>query len=460
MKSLFRPTLVRRVVLVLFSAFPVIWLVLLFKQYLEIRLSEDHHDPALAQFGVQVADILSAFEEPAETRAVAVAIDQSAARMRQRNHARRVVLLQVWDRRDRRLVFSSPGAVNQVLRGDPTRQVKQLLQGETYDVFEADTPYWTILVAQTSVNSQWLAVALIHDMTPNMLTALFILLLPTWLAVSQGLRPLRRLSERIAARGPEDLAPIGIDPQHAELKPLVAALDGLLAQLRNKIESEQAFVGNAAHELRTPLAVINAQAHVLAHAANQRERAEAEQRLDAAIARASHLIHQLLVLVRTEMEQRPKPEAQDLAQLVRQELGHFVPAAMTRSIEISLEAPDKLVLPLEVHPFQSVLQNLIDNAIRYGRDGGRIVVELHCGESAVTLSVADDGPGIADNAHSLVFDRFYRGAGHDVPGTGLGLTIVKQAAARMGGKVGIAQGLDGRGCCFTVDIPATSSSGP
>ena len=75
------------------------------------------------------------------------------------------------------------------------------------------------------------------------------------------------------------------------------------------------------------------------------------------------------------------------------------------------------------------------------------MVKLHFGEGAVTLSVADDGPGIADNAHSLVFDRFYRGAGHEMPGTGLGLTIVKQAAARMGGKVEITQGLDGRGCC-------------
>src|SRR6202023_3451732 len=113
-------------------------------------------------------------------------------------------------------------------------------------------------------------------------------LLPVWLAVLQGLRPLRRLSEKIAAREPEDISPVGIDPRHAELKPLIRSLDDLLAKLRHKIESERVFVANAAHELRTPLAVITAQAHVLAKATTAEERSDAEQRLEAAVNRASH----------------------------------------------------------------------------------------------------------------------------------------------------------------------------
>jgi two-component system sensor histidine kinase QseC len=147
----------------------------------------------------------------------------------------------------------------------------------------------------------------------------------------------------------------------------------------------------------------------------------------------------------------------DLAQLVRKEIADFVPAALARNIEIALESPDRLLLPLEVPPFESVLQNLIDNAIRYGREGGRIVVELRSLHGATTLSVADDGPGIAESDRLRIFDRFYRGTQrNDARGTGLGLTIVRQAAARLGGEVQITSGLDGLGCCFTVGIPAPS----
>jgi two-component system sensor histidine kinase QseC len=154
-----------------------------------------------------------------------------------------------------------------------------------------------------------------------------------------------------------------------------------------------------------------------------------------------------------ETERGREPPVVDVAQLVRKEIADFVPAALARNIEIALESPDRLLLPLEVPTFESVLQNLIDNAIRYGRDGGRIVVELRSVHGAITLSVADDGPGIADSDRLRIFDRFYRGAPRtDAPGTGLGLTIVKQAAARLGGEVRITSGLDGLGCCFTVGI--------
>jgi signal transduction histidine kinase len=249
---------------------------------------------------------------------------------------------------------------------------------------------------------------------------------------------------------------VGVHPKHDELKPMVAALDGLLAKLRRKIESEQAFAADAAHELRTPLAVITAQAHVLAKATDEQQRADAELRLEAAISRGSHLVHQLLALARMETERGREPAVVDLAQLVRKEIADFVPAALARNIEIALESPDRLLLPLEVPPFESVLQNLIDNAIRYGSEGGRIVVELRSLHGATTLSVADDGPGIADSDRLRIFDRFYRGAQrNDAPGTGLGLTIVKQAAARLGGEVQITSGLDGLGCCFTVGISIT-----
>jgi two-component system, OmpR family, sensor histidine kinase QseC len=175
------------------------------------------------------------------------------------------------------------------------------------------------------------------------------------------------------------------------------------------------------------------------------------------MSRASHLIHQLLVLARMEMDQSPAGIAVDLAQLAREEIGHIVPAASARNIEISLEAPDELLVALEVQSLRSVLQNLTDNAVRYTGEGGKVIVKLFSQGGAVVLWVIDDGPGIAESDYSRIFDRFYRGERPpESPGTGLGLTIVKVAAARMRGELRITQGLDGRGCCFALEIPMTT----
>jgi signal transduction histidine kinase len=161
----------------------------------------------------------------------------------------------------------------------------------------------------------------------------------------------------------------------------------------------------------------------------------------------------LLTKLRHKIEAERIFVANAAQQFLREELAHFVPAASARNIEISLEAPDSVLLQLEAHTLQSLLQNLIDNAIRYGREGGRIVVELLPSAGVVRLSVADDGPGIPESDRERVFDRFYRGAGRDeASGTGLGLTIVKQAAIRMGADLQVTRGLDAQGCCFTLEI--------
>ena len=128
-----------------------------------------------------------------------------------------------------------------------------------------------------------------------------------WLAIARALEPLRQLSSGIAARGSDDLTAIDVDPKFDELRPLVSALNSLLLQLRSKVSREHAFVQDAAHELRTPLAVISAQAHVLGMADSVAERRDAESQMDQAIARAAHLIHQLLDLAKFDHDKSPAP---------------------------------------------------------------------------------------------------------------------------------------------------------
>jgi two-component system, OmpR family, sensor histidine kinase QseC len=456
MKGVLRPTLVRRVILALLIGFVLVWVALITVGCLTLWRQQEHdrHDYASSPNGQWTRLALGPVEEPTEARAIVAAQDRLMQRDRERSRIPGAAIMQLWDRKERRLLYSSPGNGGQILHGNPNLRTAQVIEARTYQVFEADTPRWSVCWGRAAIDIPWLLKAMSDDMITNMLIAFPCVLLPALLAVSRGLRPLRQLSERIAARGHEDLSPVGVDAKYEELKPLVAGLDDLLERLRHKIASEQSFVANAAHEMRTPLAVITAQAHVLSKAASESERIEAEQRLENAIARASHLIHQLLVLARIEAERRPEPGVVDLAQLVREQLVHFVPAAMKRNIEIALEAPDRLMLPLEVNAVHSILQNLVDNAIRYGHDGGRIVVELQTLGYAITLSVTDDGPGIAESERARIFDRFYRGANRDdAPGTGLGLTIVKQAAARLNGVIQVTGGLDGAGCSFALRIP-------
>jgi len=177
--------------------------------------------------------------------------------------------------------------------------------------------------------------------------------------------------------------------------------------------------------------------------------------MDHAIARSSHLVQQLLALAHIDVLRPLSASEVDVAQLARKEMTLLAPAAADRDIELSLEAPDSLKLQLEPQALQSVLHNLLDNAIRYGREGGRVVVELTDLAGGLVLSVADDGPGIAPEDRDLVFDRFYRGAGHDATGSGLGLAIVKEAAMRLGGGVRLTTGLEGNGCGFTVFMRST-----
>ncbi|MCV2369795.1 sensor histidine kinase [Roseateles oligotrophus] len=451
---LWQPTLTRRVILTLLLTAGLAWLVLL-TYYYQRETSPQSVDAYQRERTQALAAALAKIEQPEQALvAAAFAADLLNSRHRQagRPHP---VLLQLEDSQGRRLYRSAEAGATggAVLAGEPGRFVDLSLNGVLYHVLRIDSGRWRLLIGEVRADDSWLLGRLSSDLAMSVLISFPFVLLPTWFAVARGLSPLRKLSRSIGARGPDDLGPLGFVARYAELAPVADALDRLLAQLRSKIAREHGFVQDAAHELRTPMAVISAQAHVLACADGADERRLAAQQLEQAVARASRLIQQLLEMARIDAAGPAKPSLIDVAQLLRQELAEAAPLAISRDIDLSLEAPDSLLHELEETALRSVLQNLLGNALRYVQPGGQVVVELAAQQGRLSLSVADDGPGIAEAEQGLVFERFYRVAGSEVAGSGLGLAIVTQAVARLHGKLRLDAGLGGRGCRFLVELP-------
>ncbi|CAN7673165.1 ATP-binding protein [Pseudoduganella sp. LjRoot289] len=440
MKKWLRPTLARRVLGALAIAFLLVWLVLLAYEYLRFKQAMDQNS-GVHQIGTALFSVLLKLEQPEQ---VETAVATTAAWLNLvRREANQLPGDLVFELRDRqgRLRYSSRG---------PAGQGQDDIGSNAFWTYQRAAPAWSLRIAEPKAERSATLDGLGRELLPYLLIALPCVMLPLWLAVHQGLRPLRLLAQRIGARHGDDLSPIGMDPKYAELQPLVTAFDGLLSTLRSKARRERAFIEDAAHELRTPMAVISSQAHVIARAASAAERHQAQDCLNLAIARASHLTQQLLALATLDEPARGPAGMTDAAGLLRQLLAQQMPRFLARRMDLSLDAPDVLNWPLDVPAFQSVAGNLLDNSLLYVQSGGRIVVSLHGRDTALILSIADDGPGIPEHQRERIFDRFYRGRADDTPGSGLGLAIVTQAAARAGGAVRLLPGLDGKGCGFEV----------
>lgn len=293
--------------------------------------------------------------------------------------------------------------------------------------------------------------------------------LVVWVTVRSGLAPLRQLAQRISRRRAGDLAPVQVDRLYAETAPVIHELNALLAHEAQRLEAERRFLADAAHELRTPLAAINAQAHQLLTEPDPAARADAAHALQQGITRASHLLTQLLTLARADAAAQPAAPAVaqdklDVADLLRNRVALLVPLARARRIELALNASEHLSARLDREGLCSVIDNLVDNAIRYGVAGGSVEVTLGTvGASPggpIVLLVQDNGRGIAPEHRARVWERFYRIPGTSEAGTGLGLAIAQRVVQRMGGTLGFTDGLDGRGLGLRCVLPREPQTGP
>lgn len=284
-----------------------------------------------------------------------------------------------------------------------------------------------------------------------------LLLVPVLIAVYTGLAPLRRLSRELASRGPADLAPLKVQHVYRELAPVVGELNATMTRLQELLQRERDFLADAAHELRTPLALISAQCETLLQSHSPASREDAAKRMHAGMTRASRLVNQLLSLARLEADVEHQVAATDLADLVRDCLAAHATQARARDIELSYLGPDSLVSQCPGQAVHSILDNLVGNAIRYGHSGGQLEVRLvQHPQGTLQLSVLDDGPGIAVEDRHQLFERFRRGSNPTASGSGLGLAIVASAARQLAAQIEVSTGLAGQGAGFTVSWPHCS----
>jgi two-component system, OmpR family, sensor histidine kinase QseC len=266
--------------------------------------------------------------------------------------------------------------------------------------------------------------AVLRAMLWPLAAALPLLALALWWGVRQGLAPLQRLGGALAARQPQALDPVSVAGAPAEMRPMVDALNGLFGRIALLIDGERRFTADAAHELRTPIAAIRAQAQVALGATDDAERRHALRATLAGCDRATHLVEQLLALARVESVGATAGQPPELGALARQVLAELVPDAAARGQDIELDAPHAVRIAGNEALLAVLLRNLVDNASRYAGSGARLRVSVAADPPALT--VEDSGPGLGDADRARLGERFFRGPGSS--GSGLGWSIVQRIA--------------------------------
>jgi two-component system OmpR family sensor kinase len=286
----------------------------------------------------------------------------------------------------------------------------------------------------------------------------FVVLIPVfglmiWFAVGRGLRPLFAMSQAVAKRQPDALAPLAERNLPQELQPLAGSLNALLARLDSALGAQRRFTADAAHELRTPLAALKLQLDVARRASDQPARTAAYDDLDAGVERAAHLVDQLLTLARIEPEALATRAVDcDLAEIAKEAIVARGALAAKRHIDLGLARETPGHVRGDPASLAILLSNLLDNALRYTPEGGKIDVALDNDGGHAVLTVIDNGPGIPPEERARVFDRFFRGDDRE-PGSGLGLSIVKRIADAHHAAIELGAPEHGSGLIVMVRFP-------
>jgi len=360
-------------------------------------------------------------------------------------------IVQVWTNEGLRIFESAMGDLL------PQRAVLGFQEvhwhGGVYRVFSLQTRSQVIQVAQDMAvrhrlarGMAWRSLAPLAVMAP-------LLALAVWWLLGRLFVPVDRVRAQVARRQPQDLSAVDEGDLPAEVQPLVHELNALFDRVRRAFAAQQDFVSDPAHELRSPLAALKLQAQGLRRASDEPTRERAVARLEAGIDRATRLVEQLLVLARQEAAGGPLEQV-DLRDVARLALADVAASAQARGIDAGLQedALHGSHVPGVAEELRLLARNLLDNAIKYTPEGGRVDVSLRREGAGLCLRVEDSGPGIPEAERERVLGRFYRSpqSAQQAPGSGLGLAIVQAIAQRHGAQLVLERSERLGGLCVRV----------
>ncbi len=356
---------------------------------------------------------------------------------------------------DGTLMTRSPSSTMLPVNEQLTGFEKIQTNGEVWYTYNLRDPKTNLLIqtAQRHDVRAEMVAYINHSIVVVMLAALPFITFLLWVSIGRGLRPLVRLADTISGRSIHQLDQITIEGVPTETRPIIIALNSLFDRLYQAFEKERRFTADAAHELRTPLAGIKTQAQVAMRSIESEERQQAIMQVITGVERSTKLVNQLLILARVDESQHVTKADFDLKQLCAAVIGEKINSALIKHIDISLQSESDLCMFGNEELIRILIVNLVSNAIRYTPDKGRIIVSAMTEQEGTVISVKDSGPGIPESLQTQVFDRFKRGEHPDIPGSGLGLSIVSRIAELHRAKVELGQGLDGAGLDIKIVFP-------
>ncbi|HHE33265.1 MAG TPA: two-component sensor histidine kinase [Chlorobaculum parvum] len=320
-------------------------------------------------------------------------------------------------------------------------------KGAPVRVFIARRPsMMTAVVQPTEIRDELALASALHALVPALLM-LPVMALLVMLIVRSALRPVTTLARQLdqqQADQPVQLPGRGVP---AEIMPFMHSINRLLGRISTLIGQQRRFIADAAHELRSPLTALSLQAENLRQASTADEMRARLAPLQAGIERARQLTEQLLNLARVQAQPSGALPV-DLPALARELIAGYLPLAEARGIDLGLEESGRMAVAGNQEAFYLILKNGLENALNHAPRGGRVTVRLAAGDGGAVVEVIDDGPGIPESERERVFDPFYRSPGSDRPGSGLGLTIAREASTALGGELRLLPGPDGRGTVF------------
>ncbi|MEQ1743252.1 MAG: ATP-binding protein [Candidatus Nitrotoga sp.] len=365
-------------------------------------------------------------------------------------YARRVAF-QVWNK-EHQLRLHSANAPQQPLASEELGFSDHTIDGQRWRVFSTwnESAEYLIQVAERADVRDELARGIAGNMLKPLFISLPLLALLLWIAVARGLRPLDKLTREVEQRAPDNLAALDASSAPREVVPLIERLNRLFTLIEASMQKERRFTADAAHELRTPVAAIKAQAQVARAACSEAERNHALDNAILGCDRAAHLIEQLLTLARIDTLGNDVTEVCQLRVVAAEVIAAIAPAALSQHVRLELTEGAEVEVRCNPVLIRILLRNLIDNAVRHTQPGTSVWVSITNQQGLASLSVNDNGPGIPEAELARVSERFYRPIGTSTSGSGLGLSIVNRIAEIHGASLRIAPQNEGKGLSVTV----------